>query len=397
MAQVNFDCSAHIAKPHELAEVMQFYKDNLPPTVHMRDEAVFRAAIDNQLFFIVRNNQGEIIAGAANYVLNDGKFTPHDVNLYNNKTSNGVIYELGSVLRKKGGLPAGKEAPGRFLALLFSVPQIMLLDRLMKDLNLPRADFLSCDVQTQVTVDGQPKRVGAPVILRINGSAQPSPLRFKQIEAAEGLIGSKKETLLAHDESANNPRDYFTAPIQGLPEVAKYLRLVINKGLPSYYNEFAGINMRELYEAWTTGIVPANADSPEKRITLLDFLVTNAKVIEKLPATTRWNEFANMVDHSLDLNKKRPAPLNTNGGYHNIRQDEPFVLQSGFKLSAADMGTRQQEQVQQQQQMQQQHRQSATQDVGDSFPSIAVRPSGSPSPIVAMGSGSDPSTQLRAS
>jgi hypothetical protein len=224
-------------------EIKTFYSDPDRRTcaVYLRDDAVILDQIRRGLFFIVRNEQGTLIAGSALYPLANGQPIDCAVSSSGDVIGRGCAVELTSVLRMKNGKTDIDLPPGIWGSLLFSVPMITAFQKAGSP-ELP-IDFLVANVQSD----------RANVINCLTG-ANPaeSPFRWKLIKPAGQLKESFQST--THDKNKDRRKNFYIAPVENVADVAAFLLDCSTRGFITNYKgqrvflDFSGLGMQEILE-----------------------------------------------------------------------------------------------------------------------------------------------------
>ncbi|MFY9287111.1 MAG: hypothetical protein WAO98_01290 [Alphaproteobacteria bacterium] len=302
MSQTTYDCKVTIAQPEEVGEILAFYQQHRTHAVYLRNEEDIRHSVANELFAITRNNDGQIIAASGVYILGNGQNIEC---IGNGRSAHGVVAELGSVLRWPEGLPEGQRYPGIWHPFLFSVPMILLAQKVGKGPDQIPVDFLVADVQT----------TERSTLKRLMGQVDLTPLNWTIVDhPGAGLVESFKKTVSDQETNRDNDKFFLIGDIGNLPEVAAYLRKCIKAGfLTNRYGDKLRIDMSDLVEKWTDN---PTRKAGEQRITVLDRIVSNGNTLSRFE-NMAWCELPRIFDHDATRRgEPLKVPAAANSDYH---------------------------------------------------------------------------------
>jgi hypothetical protein len=317
MAVTSFDCKARLATPKDVDAIVAFYEQHRTPAVYLRKREEIEDSVKNDLFFLVENNKNQIIAASGVFILNKGEELQECI-VNGNRNERARVAELGSVLRWPEGLPLNKQYKGVWHPFLFSVPMILLFDRMRREGGL-HVDTLVCDVQSELFSTKQ----------RLQGQVELTPLQWTGVEPGKDLIRAFKDTVRSDDPYINNPKEFFRGWVGNLPKVAKYLILTAKKGLTNRNKEALSIDLRTLIERWTQDIDISSG----KRYTVLGLLAdrdNEKRILQNY--RVGWGEFSRNIDYFAPAKGK---PLN---GLYQLSLDEVAKFKSTARSLTVSSG-----------------------------------------------------------
>jgi hypothetical protein len=287
-------------------KIFKFYEEHRTHAVYLRTREEIAKSVENGLFLIVENPQGQMIAGSGIYMLNDGKpFPAFMSDDQDRRAKYGVVAELGSVLRWKEGLPEDKRYPGPWHPFLISVPMVLLAQR--------AGTIPPGEARGELPVDyliGDIQITERSVASRLMGQVPLTPLNWKLIaQPTKELEDHFKST--TDDKNKERPKDFYIGHPSNLVEVAKYLQKCIRFGLTTREGDVLNVDVSDLIDHWTTHWV----NDRSQRVTFLDRLVANARSISSF--TGKWKDFGDDINN---IAPHRGRPLKVNNGYNDRRE-----------------------------------------------------------------------------